>query len=61
MVQYCVSVRGRCASRNVPVDVVREIRYNDCLSERGQSPTAFAEGELSAEEQEILRDTPAVL
>lgn len=58
--QYRVSDRGYCVSRDVPA-VVREIRCDDHLSKCRQPPVATAEGELSAEKQEILRGTPAIL
>lgn len=58
--QYRVPDRGRCTGSDVPADV-REIRHDDHLSKRRQPPVATAERELSAEKQEILRDTSAVL
>lgn len=60
LVQHRVPGCGRCAGRDVPADV-REIRRDDRLSKRGQSPVATAEGELSAEKQKVLRGTVAVL
>lgn len=61
LVQHRVPGRGRRAGRDVAADDVREIRRDDRLSERRLPPVAAAEGELSAEEQTVLRGTAAVL
>lgn len=54
-----VSGGGYRARRDVP-DEIRGIRRGD-LPERGSLPVTTAEGELSAEEQTVLRGALAVL